>query len=147
VPSNANVRSKRDAPRAEPNRLLILASDAALVAWIEEELAGLGLAIQLARSPREAVAALTEDPPPRPQIMAADFDTIDAAGVLQLHAIRDGGWFGSLIAIGDVADELMTSLNIERVLARPLVSGMLRKAVNQIGLDRPTMKMRKLTPR
>lgn len=143
--SNSNVR-KRDGQSPEPNRILILASDPELIAWIETELTGLGLAIQIARSTREAVAALIEDPPPRPQIMVADFDPLNAADVLHLHAIREGGWFGALIALGEVADELQTSLNIDRILGRPLMSDVLRKTVNQVGLDRPTTKMRKLTP-
>lgn len=117
-----------------------------MIAWIEAELAGLGLSIQVARTVREAVAALTEDPPPRPQIMAADFDTLTAADVLQLHSIRESGWFGSLIALGKVSGALKTSLNIDRVLTRPLGREVLRKAVNQVGLDRPTAKMKKLTP-
>jgi hypothetical protein len=66
---------------------------------------------------------------------------MSAADVLQLHAIRDGGWFGALIAIGNVSDDLTKSLNIDRVLARPLVDEVFRKAVNQVGLDRPTTRI------
>jgi hypothetical protein len=139
--SNMHVRNKRDARGAEPNRILIFATEEALITWIERELSGLGLAMQIARTVRDAVAALIEDPPPRPQIMAADFDAMTAADVLQLHAIRDGGWFGSLIAIGNVSDDLTKSLNIDRVLPRPLVDEVFRKAVNQVGLDRPTTRI------
>jgi hypothetical protein len=146
VTSNANIRNKRDARSSKPDRILAFALDAALSAWIEEELSGLGLALQHARSVREAVAALVEDPPPRPQIMVADLDAMTPADVLQLHAVRERGWFGAIIAIGNVADVLQTSLNIDRVLARPLGSEVLRKAVNRIGLDRPTTKLRKITP-
>jgi hypothetical protein len=147
VASNANIRDKRSAPPPTSNRVLIFTTDEALSAWIEAELDGLDLTRQLARSVRDAVAALIEDPPPRPQIMVADFDSMSAADVLHLHAIRDGGWFGSMIAIGSVGADLRSSLNIDHVLERPLTTEMLRNSVKQIGLDRATTKMPTLPTR
>lgn len=144
MPTNANVRTKGKPQRRAPNGILIFAPDDKVMRWIEEELAELLLTRQVARSAREIVSALVEDPPPRPQLLVADFDSLTAGDVLGLHAIRDHGWFGSLIALGDVSDELRASLNIERILARPLGSEVLRKAVTQVGLDRETTKMPKL---
>ena len=124
--------------------ILVFAPQTAAMMWIDEELAGLKVTTQVARTPREIVRALVEDPPPHPQMLVADFDDLTAGDVLDLHSIRERGWFGSVIALGNVADELRNSLNIERVLPRPLGSEVLRTAVTKIGLDRPTTKMPKL---
>lgn len=120
--------------------ILVLASGRALTAWIDEELSGLGFTILLARSVSEAVAALVDDPP-RPQILVADFDAMSTADITELHLIRDAGWFGLLIGIGKVADDVRSELSVGRVLPRPLGSEVLRKVVNQLGLDRPTTKL------
>ncbi|MGE5186385.1 MAG: hypothetical protein ACM31C_30225 [Acidobacteriota bacterium] len=112
--------------------------------WIEEELAGEHVIVQVARTARDIVRALIQDPPPRAQLLVADLDAMSASDVLGVHAIRDRGWFGSLIALGEVADELRGTLNIAHVLRRPLGSEGLRKAVTQLGLEKPTTKMPRL---
>ena len=73
----------------------------------------------------------------------ADFDAMTPVDVLQLHSIREG-WFGTIIALGTVSDDLRTSLNIDRVLQPPFGSEVLRKAVTDVGLARPTTRMKKL---
>lgn len=141
--SHPNQRARRP-PAADPDRALIFAPDEGVAKWIDEEIAGQSLAIQIGRSIKEVVNALVQDPPPRPQILVADFDAMTAADALHLHAIRDQGWFGSIIALGKVPEELQSSLNIYRVLRRPLGSETLRDAVTAVGLHRPTAKMKKL---
>ena len=134
----------RGHPPADESRAIIFAPDANTAKWIDEELAGQKIALQTARSINEVVAALVEDPPPRPQILIADFDAMAPAEVLHLHVVRNQGWFGSIIALGTVSDELRASLNMDRVLIRPLGGDVLRKAVADVGLSLPTMRMKAL---
>lgn len=136
--AHPNIRKK--AAGAERSRALVFARDEAVLAHIETELTAENLTIQVARSAPDIVAALSTDPPPRPQIFVADFDALDAAEVLQIHAIREA-WYGSVLAIGNVSLELQKSLNIERVIAHPLEADTLRKAVRAIGLDRATTRI------
>jgi hypothetical protein len=67
----------------------------------EETLArieGEPLTLQLARSVKQVVSALVEDPPSRAAILIADFDAIAPGDVMELHTIRERGWFGAGIA-------------------------------------------------
>jgi hypothetical protein len=86
---------------------------------------------------------LLDRDPPHAQIVVVDFDAMTPAEALDFHRIRDA-WFGAVIGVGTVTDELRTSLNVERVLDRALATGVLRTAVAAVGLDRPTTKMTKL---
>jgi hypothetical protein len=133
VPTNENVRSR--------NRVLLYAPAADVMRWIEAELVDQPIALQIARTVPEIVRVLVEDPPPRPQLLVADVDAIAPADVLGLHDIRDRGWFGSVIALGEVSAPLRASLNIERVLARPLERYALRDAVIEVGLGNKTTRM------
>jgi len=142
--SNANVRQRSGPARASPNSVLVYTPDPATKAWAESELSGQPVMIRFVPSVAEIVRALVDDPPPLPQVLIADFDAMKAADVLHLHGIRERGWFGSIIALGEVAGSLKTSLNVERVLARPLGANVLRSAVSRIGLDLPTTKIPKI---
>jgi hypothetical protein len=133
------------AERIEPPRILVLGASPALTVWIEEEVAGLEVGVEVARSVQEAVEVLTEHPPPRPQIMAVDFAALDAAALPQLRELRRRGWAGTLIAIGEVPEKVERSLDVDHVLARPLGSEVFRKAVGQIGGERKTAKIGKLS--
>jgi hypothetical protein len=77
-------------------------------------------------------------------VLAADFDAMSASDVLGLHGIRDRGWFGSVIALGTVSNDLRASLNVEYVIARPLVDGALRRTIAGVGLDRATTRIPKV---
>src|SRR5262249_26366072 len=125
------------------HRVLLYAPDPEVLRWMEGELAAEPYYLQIARSPREIVRALIDDPPPRPQILIADVDALTARDVLGIHSIRDRGWFGSVIAVGALSIELRTSLAVETVVAR-LARGALREAVTAIGLHRATTKQPKL---
>jgi hypothetical protein len=144
VPTNANIKNRDRAATNELNRVLIFAPDALVMKWVEDELAGLSFTLQVARSAREIVRALIDDPPPRAQVLTADLDAMSASDVLGLHGIRDRGWFGSVIALGTVSKDLCASLNIEHVIARPLVEGALRRTIAGVGLDRATTRIPKV---
>jgi hypothetical protein len=116
----------RGTPRASisPNervRALVFAPDKARAAWIDRELSHAPITVQIGRSARNVVAALTRDPPPRPDVLVIDFDAIVPVDLVELHAIRPGGWFGRMIGVGDVPPELCASLGVDDVLAPPLV--------------------------
>lgn len=138
--AHPNLRRKTAGASGPTSRALVFARDELVLSFLEAELGEDEITIQIARSASQIVAALKEDPPPHPQILVADFDALDAAETLLLHAIREA-WYGSVIAIGLVPDELVKSLNIERVLARPLETHMVRDAVRAIGLNRATTKI------
>jgi hypothetical protein len=138
--AHPNLRKKTAGDAGPTSRALVFARDELVISFIEDELVEDSVTIQISRSASQVVAALKEDPPPHPQILIADFDALDAAEALILHAIREA-WYGSLIAIGEVAPDLIKSLNVERVLARPLVTNMVRDAVRALGLNRATTRI------
>jgi len=126
-------------------RAVALVSDGLRAGWFASELAAFPIVLELARSVPQAVAWLTDDRPPRPQILFVDFDPLTPIDVLQLHAIRERGWFGVIIGFGNVARDLRTSLNIECVLENDTAGVELREIVAKVGLNRPTSRMRTLT--
>jgi len=135
-----NVRSRTPQDADLTVRVLVLAGDATLE-WIEEEFAGQPITWQVARSVPQAVSALVEDPPPRATILVCDFDAVDAAQTMQLHQIRERGWFGTVIGLGRVPDPLRTSLAIGMVIAPPYRKNMLRNAVSRAGIGLATTKI------
>jgi hypothetical protein len=112
-------------------RVLVYAPKPASSAWIERELGQEPVIIQRARSVEETVSSLVDVPPPRPQILIADLDSMTAGELLHLHSIRDQGWFGSVIALGSVPITLRLSLRIERVIDAPYPRDALRGIVSQ----------------
>ena len=121
-------------------RAIVFAPVAKRSEWIERELVREEIMIQTARSIVEVIAAVVDDPPPRPQILVVDFDSISAAEVLELHSIRERGWFGTIFALGKVPVELRKSLRIEQVLGS-LVDNSLRVAVSEVGFDAQTRRL------
>ena len=136
----STTRPARTSTREQP-RVLVLVPDPLLASWVETELHAEGVVLQTARSVADVVAALVEDPPPRAQALVVDIDVLDAVDVLRLHAIREGGWFGAVIALGEVPAALRRSLNIEHVIPRGVTPGVLREALADIGPTRPTTRM------
>jgi hypothetical protein len=136
-----NTRTR--SPSDNNTRILVLVPDVT-VTWIEQEVAEQPITLQIARNVGHAVSALVEDPPPRATIFVVDFDAIGAAELLELHSIRERGWFGAVIGLGKVPAELKASLAIGHVLAQPLRRGALNTAISRAGVGLPTTKIPKL---
>ena len=107
--------------------------------WIERELTSEEIVVQTGRSVRDVIAALVEDPAPRPQILVIDLDALDPGQVLELHSIREQGWCGTIFALGKVPPELRRSLRVELVPA--MVDNVLRLAIAELGFDAKTRKL------
>jgi len=121
-------------PREAPGRALLVTTDIELQGMIEQELAVLEIDLKVVRSVAPVIAALIDDPPPRAQLLLADFDALSPGDVVQLHDLRERGWFGAILGLGRVPAEFGTSLNIRRILPRPLAGDAVRRAVAAIGL-------------
>jgi hypothetical protein len=135
-----NVRSRTPANDEYLVRVLALCSDMTLP-WVEGELYSEHISLQIARSVPHAVSALVEDPPPRATILVCDFDNLDAAATMQLHEIRERGWFGAVIGLGRIAEALRISLAIGTVLTPPFRTHALRNAVSRAGIGLATTKI------
>src|SRR5213078_439545 len=122
----ARGASERSCSDGAMLRVLVYAPSQARASWIEAELEDKSVIVQIGFSVDHIVSALVEDPPPRPQILIADFDDINPAEVLHLHLLREQGWFGRIIALGNVPPALRSSLAIEHVLVAPFVRDALR---------------------
>lgn len=95
--------------------------------WVENELSDGNATIQLARSVAHVVAALVEDPAPRPQLLVIDIDALSAGELFHLHQIRERGWFGAVVALGSVPVSLRVSLGIVRAIGVPFIPDALRQ--------------------
>ena len=120
-------------------RVLVFAPRRA--AAIEAELADKTVMVQIGFSVAQVVSALIEDPPPRPQILIADFDDMGAGEILHLHVLREQGWFGRIIALGDLPSALRSSLGIDRVVTAPFKREVLREVLRNAGFAGPTTKL------
>ena len=121
--------------------MLIYAPSPIRATWIEAELAHSPVMVQLGHSVAQVVSALVEDPPPRPQILVADFDALDAGELMHLHVLREQGWFGRIIALGELPPSLRRSLSIERVLTAPFVQNALRDVITTSGFQTSTTRL------
>ena len=122
-------------------RVLVYAPSSARASWIEAELADRSVMMQIGFSVEHVVSALVEDPPPRPQILIADFDDIAPLDVMRLHVLREQGWFGRIIALGSVPSALRLSLAIEYVLPAPLARDALRDVITNLSFSTETTKL------
>jgi hypothetical protein len=122
-------------------RVLVYAPSQSRSTWIETELAHKAVIVQIAFSIEHVVSALVEDPPPRPQILVADFDAMAAGELMHLHILREQGWFGRIIALGDLPPALRSSLAVERVLGAPFVRDALREVITDTRFVAPTTRL------
>jgi hypothetical protein len=139
---NVQRRDGGEQPGGGPTvRALVHVTDSARAQWVEEELADEPITLQIARSIEQVVSALVDDPPPRAQLLIADFDAIAPGDLLHLHQIRERGWFGAIVAIGQVPAPLRSSLSIAHVLVPPLRRHALRNTITRTGIGLATTKM------
>ena len=120
-------------------RVLVYAPKRA--AALEAAIADKTVLVQLGFSVDQVVSALIEDPPPRPQILIADFDDMGAGEIMHLHVLREQGWFGRIIALGELPQALCASLGVERVVSVPLARDALRDLIRSAGFGGPTTKL------
>jgi hypothetical protein len=149
MPSHPRIQARGTPPHGvaigEVTRALLYLPDVFQETWIEAELAQLRISVQTARSVDQLVSALIEDPPPRPQLLFANLESMSPAELLHLHEIRDHGWFGTVFAIGETSLLLRSSLRIERVLQPPLSRSLLRSALAGTSHAQMTTPIRRIT--
>jgi hypothetical protein len=121
-----------------PVRVMLYAPDEDNMLALEHALDGVMLTVALGT--QSLVAALTLDPPPRPQVLVIDVESISGADLLELHRLRDNGWFGTIIAVGAVPETLRRSLRIDTVLVGP-APNMLRAAIARVPFEACTTKI------
>ncbi|HEX3758143.1 MAG TPA: hypothetical protein VHW23_05535 [Kofleriaceae bacterium] len=145
VPVHPRLHTRGGAERASCDgtliRVLVYAPATTRASWVESELQDKTVMTQIGFSVAHVVSALVEDPPPRPQILVADFDAISPAEIMHLHVLREQGWFGRIIALGGVPPALRSSLAIEHVLGPPYVRDALRDVITHAGLVVETTKL------
>jgi len=135
------TRDDRPAATGPRIRVLVYAPIEARASWIESELADEAVMVQIGHSVAQVVSALVEDPPPRPQVLIADFDALNGGEIMHLHLLREQGWFGRVIALGDVPGSLRISLAIEHLLRPPLTAGALREVIATTSCDTSTTRL------
>lgn len=136
------LRRTRDHVRPEPAlRVLAFAPGSEVEDWIVSEISRLDAFVQIERNVENVIAALIEDPPPRPAILVVDFDEMDPGEMLQLHALRERGWCGVIIGVGMIPIPLRSSLGIERVVSLPAADGDLASAIEAVGFTSQTVRI------
>jgi len=141
VQTRATIPDKRPGATGPRLRVLVYAPSEARASWIESELVDEAVMVQIGYSIAQVVSALVEDPPPRPQIMIADFDALNGGEIMHLHLLREQGWFGRIVALGNVPGSLRTSLSIEHLLRPPFAAGALRDVIATSTFDTHTTKL------
>jgi hypothetical protein len=139
--STRGLLEEQSTPPGEQIRVLVYTPGSGHAPWIESELAHKTVLVQIGYSVGQVVSALTEDPPPRPQILVVDLDQVPPGDVLHLHVAREQGWFGRIIAIGAMPVELRVSLVVDCVIGPPFVRNTLRDVVASSNFVAATTKL------
>jgi hypothetical protein len=129
------VAAHRARPRRRhdhKDRILVFASDPAVRFWVEHETFGERASVEFVDALADIVTRLTLVPPPWPQFLIIDVDAISVADFELLAAIREAGWAGAVIAVGDACDALQRSLGTDLVLPRTFECERLRNAIKRV---------------
>jgi hypothetical protein len=108
---------------------VIYAPKAQVAKWVENELDRDGAVVQTARDLPQLMKTLIEDQAERPNVLVVDVDAITPGELMELHSLRERGWFGTIIGLGNVPVPLKTSLGIDHAIRPPFVRDQLRDAV------------------
>jgi len=135
------TRDDRSAANSPRIRVLVFAPSESRLSWIESELVDEPVMVQIGHSVSQVVSALVEDPPPRPQVLIADFDAMNGGEIMHLHLLREQGWFGRIIALGNLPASLKSSLAVEHALRPPFATGALRDVIAASTFDTSTTKL------
>lgn len=126
---------------------VIYTPQAQVAKWVEAELDRDGAVVQTARNLPALMQSLVDDPTPRPNVLVIDLDAIAPGELLELHSLRERGWFGTIIGLGKVPSELKTSLGIDRSIAPPFVRDRLRDTITELREPAATRQIPKLPER
>lgn len=107
--------------------------------WIADELSRTDADYALARNVTEVFRALIDAPLPRPAVLVVDFDHMHPADILELHMLRERGWCGITIGVGQIPRSLQTSLGIERIVGAEL--GALASTIHNLGFTDQTIRI------
>lgn len=138
------ARSPRRRGRVNRDRVLVYAPDPELRLWIEHELFGERVTSQIVDSLGDVATTLTLVPPPWPQLLIVDVTAISSGDVETLRAVRESGWSGVVIAIGEPSETLHRALGIDLALPATRTPEALRTAMKHVGVERPTVPLRRL---
>jgi hypothetical protein len=116
------------------DRILVLASDPAVRLWVEHDTFGEPVSVELVDSLADIVTTLTLVPPPWPQFLIIDVDAVSRWDFGLVAAIREAGWAGAVIAVGNPCEELQLALAIDLVLPRTFECERLRNAIKRVRL-------------
>jgi hypothetical protein len=114
------------------DRILVFASDPALRRWVEHETFGERVSVEFVDALADIVTTLTLVPPPWPQFLIIDAEAISLGDLELLAAIREAGWSGAVIAVGDASEALQRALGTDLVLPRTFECERLRNAFKGI---------------
>jgi hypothetical protein len=112
-------------------RALVYAPRPERMKWIEAELTRGNAALQVANHVAHLIATLVDEPAPRPQILVVDLDSLTPVEILELHVIRERGWTGTIVALGQVGPSLRRSLRVTRAIVAPFLACSLTDEVNR----------------
>jgi hypothetical protein len=115
----------------ERDRVLVFARDPVVLRWIEHELFGEPVSSSIVDSLTDVVATLTLSPPPWPRYLIIDAAELSEPDIRLLGAIREAGWPGAVIAIGDASTDAHRSLGIDAVVPRTLGCEVLRNELKR----------------
>jgi hypothetical protein len=129
----------------EQCRVLIYAPDPDVRRWVEHELFAEAVNPHVVDGLADVVTTLTLVPPPWPQILILDAAAIGPADLALLSTIRESGWTGSVISIGDPSNGMQRCLGVDVALPRTFKNEMLRTTIKPIvHRERPTIPIRRI---
>jgi hypothetical protein len=97
--------------------------------WVEGELDGTRAVVQIRYTFAQVVVAVGAAPSRRPQVLVIDFDALTAVELVAFCGLREHGWTGTIIALGDVPGALVDQVGVACVLRTPIRDHALRDAI------------------